>query len=52
MITATVSNLHRHSHRGVEHFQAGALDSILHVQDVADDAWHNYKTESKSQHSC
>ena len=36
----------------VEHCQAGAVDGIHDVQDVADNAWCNNKTESKPQHTC
>jgi len=36
----------------VECYQAGTVDFILYIQDVADDAWHNHEAESKSRHSC
>jgi len=36
----------------VECCQARAVDCILHVQDVADDAWCYDEAESKPQHPC
>ena len=33
--------------RSVECCQAGTVDRVFHIQDVADDAGHNYEAESK-----